>query len=267
MNAPWRPGGPRVLVGGVAVAVLYLAGAAFSGHLSPLARRPLLDGIGPPPPYQWVSPPPSLAAGNTPAEPGSATLKMTPGGSAGGVVSTRDLQVTVIFKDGAFASAPGATGVDVVVTPLDPGTLGAPPATLATTGNAYTVAATYAGASGSAAKLADAADLSMVYPATASSGLTHVEHVILSSSDGRSWARIPTSDASGALTAAASIDALGYFVVAEPKSAATAEQAPGRSYLPFIVGAVGLLLLLISSPRVLGWVRRRGRREEEGWRR
>ena len=49
---------------GLATAVgaltLYAVGAAISGHLSLIARRPILDGVGPPPPNDYVNPPPSL---------------------------------------------------------------------------------------------------------------------------------------------------------------------------------------------------------------
>ncbi len=260
-----KPARARIMAVGLVVVALYLVGAAVSGRMSPTARRPLLDGIGPPQPYQWVSPPPSLAAGNKPAEPGTVTLQLKASGTVGGVVSTRDLQVTLIFKDGAFSSAQGATGVDVVVTPLDPGTLGAPPTDLVTTGNAYRITASYGGvgSSGPAPKLANSADLSMVYPSTPTSGFTHVDHVILASPDGTSWSRVTTSDVTGALTAAAPVDALGFFVVAEPKSAARAGST-GRSYVPFIVAGIGVLLLLLSSPRVVGWIRRRRAGEGNG---
>jgi len=258
----------HVLAGGLAVAVAYLAGAAVSGHLSPVARRPVLDGFASAPPYRWVSPPPGFVSGNEAPTDGSLILQLHANGSAGGAVSTRDLQVTVILKDGAFPQQPGATGVDVVVEPFDPATLGAPPAGLTAIGNAYRVRASYVGASGPAPALGQAADLSIVYPAIAHRGVRPPQHVILASADGAAWRRIPTSDASGVLTAAATIDALGYFVVAEPSSAAAPTQAPPkRSYLPFIVGGIGLLLLLLSSPRIVSRLRRRAKREEQSWQR
>ncbi|HXQ57078.1 MAG TPA: hypothetical protein VOA19_14935 [Actinomycetes bacterium] len=55
-----------VLLVGVGIVVLYLAGAVVSGRASILARRPLLDGLAPPTPYRWVHPPAELAAGNKP---------------------------------------------------------------------------------------------------------------------------------------------------------------------------------------------------------
>src|SRR5205823_5186114 len=130
------------------IAMAYVAGATLSGHLSPLARRPVLDGFASAPPYRWVSPPPGFVSGNETPTDGSARLQLHANGSVGGAVSTRDLQVTVILKDKAFPPMQGATGVDVVIEPFDPGKLGALPADLATIGNAYRIRASYVTASG-----------------------------------------------------------------------------------------------------------------------
>ena len=62
----------RLVLGGLAVAIAYAALAGLSGWLSPLARGPLLDGLGPPQPYRWVNPPPALASTNQP--PSSAVF-------------------------------------------------------------------------------------------------------------------------------------------------------------------------------------------------
>ena len=51
------PGHRRALATGAGIALLYVALAVLSGHLSPLARRPLLDGFAPVPQYRWVSRP------------------------------------------------------------------------------------------------------------------------------------------------------------------------------------------------------------------
>ena len=52
------------------------------GHLSSLAKGPLLDGIGPPQPYRWVNPPPDLAATNQPPWSGVFHVPLKVGGSA-----------------------------------------------------------------------------------------------------------------------------------------------------------------------------------------
>jgi hypothetical protein len=48
---------------GLAAAATFVLGAWMSGALSPLARRPILDGAATLP-YRWVSPPPDLASTN-----------------------------------------------------------------------------------------------------------------------------------------------------------------------------------------------------------
>ena len=66
----------------VAVVAAYVALAALSGHLSPLARGPLLDGIGPPQAYRWVSPPPDLASTNVAPSSLTRTLPLAPNGQS-----------------------------------------------------------------------------------------------------------------------------------------------------------------------------------------
>ena len=66
---------------GVAIALVYTATAVLSGHLSPLARRPLLDGLAPPTAYRWVQPPPELAATNQKPTPGRFVVKLGNAGS------------------------------------------------------------------------------------------------------------------------------------------------------------------------------------------
>jgi hypothetical protein len=61
---------------GAAAVGVYLAGALVSGNLSVTARRPLLDGVTPPPPYRYVSPPPEAT---TKEKPASAELTINLG--------------------------------------------------------------------------------------------------------------------------------------------------------------------------------------------
>ena len=76
-----HPRARLALLAGVGIVVLYLAGAAVSGRASILARRPLLDGLAPPTPYRWVSPPPDLAASNKPPASTRFTVELTANGS------------------------------------------------------------------------------------------------------------------------------------------------------------------------------------------
>jgi len=83
----------RALGAGLAIALVYAVSALWSGHLSPLARRPLLDGLAPPTAYRWVRPPPELAATNQKPTPGTFTVELGNDGSKTAVVTTDDAQV------------------------------------------------------------------------------------------------------------------------------------------------------------------------------
>ena len=116
-----------IVVAGLLSVTAYAALAALSGHLSPLARGPLLDGIGPPQAYRWVSPPPDLAATNQPPSVGRVPHRArTPTGRRPPTPVTSDNQVTVIVPQGAFAKKAGQIEVSLTVDPVDPATLGSP---------------------------------------------------------------------------------------------------------------------------------------------
>ena len=153
------------LVLGVVIVAMYVAFAAWSGHLSPLAKGPLLDGLAPAN-YRWVNPPPELASTNEQPSAGEFPLDMGPKGIEGAVVFTSDNQVTVIVIDGSIAPKAGQDGVDLTVTPLDPATLPAPGDGLSVFGNAYAIDATYR-PSGDPVRTADMSepfDIILVYP-------------------------------------------------------------------------------------------------------
>src|SRR2546427_2436526 len=105
-------------IGSVAVAT-YAMLAAISGRLSPLARGPLLDGIGPAQPYRWVNPPPDLAATNVEPSSGVFSLELDANGVRPKVLVTSDNQATINVPAGAIAAHPGARSVEVMVTPVD----------------------------------------------------------------------------------------------------------------------------------------------------
>ena len=130
-------------VAGLISIAAYVALAALSGHLSPLARGPLLDGIGPPQAYRWVSPPPDLASGNQPPSSGVFHVPLDPNGSRPEVFVTSDNQATVVVPKDAFDGKPGQIEVTLKVDPLDPATLTSPGKHLTIFGNAYRMQATY----------------------------------------------------------------------------------------------------------------------------
>ena len=110
----------------------------LSGHLSPLARGPLLDGIGPPQDYRWVNPPPELAATNQTPSSGVFHVALGPVASEAQVFVTSDNQVTVVVPQGCVRRRrPGRSRSTLTVDPVDPATLAPPGSGVTIFGNAY----------------------------------------------------------------------------------------------------------------------------------
>jgi hypothetical protein len=263
-RGPLSPDGRRrwpALFAGLVVAGGYLAGAMVTGRLDPLARRPILDGFAPPPPYQWVSPPPSRAKDNQPPASGSFRVKFGADGvSRADVLSTDDLQVTLILSKGTFPTATGQSAALVTIKPLAPNGLGAPPSGLRILGNVYRLQATNQPGGQAIQTLAQRAQLTLVYPPSPD-GLIHA-HTVIQSKDGKSWTTLSTNDAG--LQAGVEVTALGYFAVSE--------NVVGGKH-PFPLGKiiqyaiVGLLVLVIAVPIVLHEVRERRARKRRAARR
>ena len=136
--APRRPAALGVAAVGAYLVVAWLVHASGAAPF-----RPLMDGLAPVPNYRWVSPPPDLGHPNEPPAAGGALLPLSDAGSQGGSVTTADGQASVIVAEGAFAAAPGQTGVEIEIVPLDPLTVGPQPDGYSLEGNAYTFSARY----------------------------------------------------------------------------------------------------------------------------
>jgi hypothetical protein len=253
---------PAIWFGVVALGA-YLAGSFISANLTPLARRPLLDGFSSLPPYRWVSPPPQLANGNESPRPKTAVLHLGPDGSPAQVVSSPDLQFSLVLAKGAFPPAAGQTSAEVTVTPMDPKTLGPAPAGLLITGNAYRLQATYEPGGTAVTALSHPSDLALVYPASATSGLHGPSHDVLTSVDGRAWRRLTTTDAPAAELATTTMSNLGYFVVAQSRSTLAAPAASSRLPLLLII-AVAWLLVLLGIYLIVRWRSLNAAREFDG---
>jgi hypothetical protein len=213
---PRRPSSGRsrlVLLAGVGIVVLYLAGAVVSGRASILARRPLLDGLAPPTPYRWVNPPPDLAAGNKPPASTRFTVELTANGSRLGAFSTSDGQLNLVLSEGAVAARPGQTGVEVAVDPVDPATLGAAPSGLVVAGNAYRIRASYRPSGRKVEALGGQSSVGLVYPLLATAVADPGGHVVLSSADGRAWEQLPSTDTPGTHQVSAGLKRTGYVQV------------------------------------------------------
>jgi hypothetical protein len=242
-----------VIVAGAVSVTVYAALAALSGHLSPLARGPLLDGIGPPQPYRWVSPPPDLASNNQPPSSGVFHIPLDAGGSRPEVFVTSDNQVTVIVPKGAFDSKPGQIEVTLTIDPLDPTTLSSPGNHLTIFGNAYRLRATYQ-PSGDEANPALPLDVVMLYPVTPN--LHASVHKLHTSPDGKTWEAQDGSDSLAQQQAEGPMPTLGYVMVAGEPGASPVTPAPGSGgptstaivliVLAACVGLIGLGLIVLG---------------------
>jgi hypothetical protein len=237
----------RALGAGLAVVLVYAATAILSGHLSPLSRGPLLDGLAPPTAYRWVEPPPELAATNQKPTPGTFTVKLGSDGSKTAVFTTDDAQVTVILPEGSFADAEGQRSVQVTVDPLA-GAIANPDDPLRVVGNVYLVEAAYQ-PSGDAARLANPANVVIVYPLLAND---HGSHAIIWSRTGERWKALETDDLPSIQQAGANVDELGYLSVAgQPASPTGSGTSGGGSSVATIAIVAGLIVLAVVAAVLL----------------
>jgi hypothetical protein len=225
-DAP-RAATTRILAGALLIVAAYVGLAALSGHLSPLSRGPLLDGLGPPLPYRWVSPPPALAAGNLPPSSLTGSVPLTPSGSLTASFISSDGQVTVIVAKGSIAPHGKDTSARIDVSPEDPATLGALGGGLEPFGNAYRITATYLPSKAPVKDLASPIDVVLVYPATAD--LHAAQHTLLSSASGAAWTAHDSNDVALQQQVEAKTPTLGYVVVGGVPSAVPITASPGTA--------------------------------------
>lgn len=246
-DRPRRLGGPTgapsrtVLAIGIAVVAVYVASAWFSGQLSPLARRPLLDGLVPPAPYRWVDPPPELASTNV--EPTSVTtvVKLGNRGSATAIVSTDDAQVTLVLPRGAFGNARQQQSVRVRIEPLPPDAVEPPEPPLRILGNVYRLRGNYVPSGEAASFQSVGARVVLVYPFISTD---HWQHAVIVSPDGESWTSVETNDFRGIQQADGPIDTLGYVAVVQTgvraSPAPTVEDGVDVATIGIVVGLIAL---------------------------
>lgn len=254
-----------VLVSGLGVTLAYLGLAALSGHLSPLARRPLLDGLAPPPVYRWVSPPPELAATNVPPAAGEFTVPLTERGSRPDVLTTDDAQATVILTVATFPAEVGQDEVQLTVTPLDPADLVPPDPPLQIVGNAYRIDARYSPSGEKILTIESPLEVILIYPLTPNASLG--QHRVIASKDGMRWTQSTEgTDSPGIQQTEGPVGWLGYVAAGGDLAPATSSPAPpvtqGNTTLGVVLivgavcaGLVGIGLLL------------RGRDPQRKWRR
>jgi hypothetical protein len=232
------------LAAGLGISVAYVALAALSGHLSPLARLPLLDGIGPVAPYRWVAPPPELAAGNVAPASGSFDIDLSDRGSRPGVFTTDDAQATLILTAGTFPAAAGQDHVHLTVTPIDPITVGAPTEPLQIVGNVYRVAATYEPGGDRVRTARSPLEVILVYPLTPNAHAT--SHTVVSSDDGRTWTPSDGSDSAAVQQTEGPVDTMGYVAAGADLSPGSSSPAPTQAATGGGNGTLGIALIVVG---------------------
>jgi hypothetical protein len=240
----------RALALGLAAAIVYVTGAALSGHLSVFARRPILDGTGPPVPYAWVSPPPALASTNKTPASGDFTVEMGTKGSRPNTLSTADAQVTLILPAGSFAASPGATTVEVKVEPLDPASVAPVSGPETSQGNLYRITATYLPSNNPVRSFAKPLEAVIEYPVTPNVHST--SHLLEYSADGKSWSKVASADSTAFQQVQAPVAGPGYVIVAANISALPSTLPPvssgrGSSQIVALIVIAVCLAIIVAA--------------------
>jgi hypothetical protein len=245
-----RPLAGWVLVAsGLLVAFAYLAGTALGGRVSPLTRRPLLDGLAPPPPYHWVKPPPELASGNKPPSGATASVRLGPSGTAVTAISTNDGQANLLLDPNAIAPSAGDQSVRVQIEPVDPGTLAALPNGLAVAGNAYRVRFSYQPSGKPVTAFAGKATISLVFALLPIPVSSPFDNTMLVSPDGKAWTRSQSTATPGTHQVAAPLEKPGYVIAAVPPAAPETAASPNRT--PLIAGLVAAAVIVAAAALLL----------------
>ncbi|TMK35692.1 MAG: hypothetical protein E6G58_08430 [Actinobacteria bacterium] len=236
----------RAAAVGAALCLAYLAGALVSGSLGPTWRRPILDGLVPPPMYRWVAPPPALASTNQHPSTGRSTIQLDPAkGSAATVFSTRDFQASLALGQGAIAPHGQDTKVQLTMTPLAPKADAIVPAGIQIAGNVVEVTATYEPSGASVVDLRTRGELGLVYPLLFQG--VGFEDTMLRSTDERSWAAIPSDDAIAQQSVHAAVGRLSLFAVGQSPVGPTAPPSPSATRSGSIVVAVLAAIALLGA--------------------
>src|SRR2546421_6684356 len=169
--------------------------------------RPLFDGLTPPPPYRWVSPPPGYGT-NIKAKPDEVSLALAGGGSEPAGPTGVNGQVTLNLPLGAIPGRAGDTAVKIAIVPLDAARLGPLPAGLIPDGNAYELRMSYRPSGAGITSLSVPGNIVLATPERAS--------VLVFSADGRHWETMDTVRVGGPDSVGATFRRAGHYVAAIP---------------------------------------------------
>ncbi|HEX3539369.1 MAG TPA: hypothetical protein VHT75_02890 [Acidimicrobiales bacterium] len=234
-----RPVVGIVVVSGVVVIAGYLIAALATVGLSGRHVLPLFEGIGPPPQYQWVKPPPAFAAGNVKPKPVETDFPLT-GPVEPAFVSSPDGQFVVNLGSGAFPRHDPDTKVHATITPLDPASLGPLPPGVAADGNAYRIEFTYQPSKTPLVTLAGVGNVILTAPYQAES--------LLDSTDGRSWTTLRSQDLADPTMIGSPFTAAGYYIAGTSHNAVKSANTPGSG----VAGISAIAISVVAAAVLLG---------------
>jgi len=197
----------RTLALGVGLAALYISVLAATMVATGRPVRPLFDGLTPPPPYQWVTPPPGHGF-NVKPHRSEASLPLTAAGSGLAGATGVNGQVVLNLPDRAIPPHAADSAVQVRFTPLDPDRLAPLPTGLVPDGNAYEIRMWYRPSGLPITDLTVAGNVILSTPEPAS--------VLVFSADGHSWRTIETQRVGGPDAVGGPFGRAGHYVAAIP---------------------------------------------------
>lgn len=229
----------RSLLAGAAISLAYLLVVVGTLGLRGHHVRPLYEGFAPPAPYQWVNPPRQFRSGNVVPRSTTASISVTAGRSEAAGLSSNDAQVIVNVAAGAIPVPGGATGVTVVISPLDPATLGPLADNLHPDGNAYRVVLTAEPSHTPVGALTQPGNLFLTLPVAG----TAVEY----SPDGRTWQSLPVQHVPGQIALGTTFAQPGYYLAGTANPVVVATGGGGgssRVLIPVIIVLVAAIIII-----------------------
>ena len=205
------------------------------------------DGIAPPQPYRWVSPPPQLRSGNQPPAGGRGTAKVgTQGVVDPGNVFTQDGQAAVSFLPGSFTAPSGNAPVTI---DIEPQVSFPNPSGFRIVTNVYCITSSSPEVAGKDPLVT----LQYSTQVTAPSDVYQYQ-------PGGAWRKIGSTGSAAPFYIAARTGTLGCFAAGYVPGSAPAADS-GASTLPVVAGLAIAVVVLAGIPLLV--LRRRGEEDEE----
>ena len=175
-----------------------------------------------------------------------ASVKLTATGSQIGAFATSDGQFNLVLSEGAVPARQAETSVAVSVDPVDPSTLGPAPPGLIVASNAYRIQAAYRPSGARIDTLGGRSSVGLVYPLLTTAIANPSGHLVLASTDGRSWQRLQSTDTPGTHQVSAPLGTTGYVMAAVPPAGPGGGGGNGRGRVLLLAGGVAVLLVLAA---------------------